>query len=61
MSETIRQNLAGVPGYRGLLFGKNRRGLFAVLAIVCKYLSRILSLTFQRQTSLVEGIEKIQK
>lgn len=36
-------------------------GLFAVLAIVCKYLSLILSLTFQRQTSLVEGIEKIQK
>lgn len=36
-------------------------GLFAVLTIVCKYLSLILELTFRRQTSLVEGIEKIQK
>ncbi|MCI2046527.1 MAG: glycosyltransferase [Faecalibacterium sp.] len=36
-------------------------GVFAVLAIVCKYLSLILALTFKKQTSLVEGIEKIQK
>ena len=36
-------------------------GLFAVLAVVCKYLSLILEMTFKKQTSLVEGIEKIQK
>ena len=36
-------------------------GLFAVLAIVLKYLSLILELTFKKQTSLVEGIEKLQK
>ena len=36
-------------------------GLFAVLAIVLKYLSLILAMTFTRPTNLVEGIEKIQK
>jgi glycosyltransferase involved in cell wall biosynthesis len=36
-------------------------GVFAVLAVVCKYLSLILEMTFKKQTSLVEGIEKIQK
>ncbi len=36
-------------------------GLFAVSAVVCKYLSLILEMTFKKQTSLVEGIEKIQK
>ena len=36
-------------------------GLFALFAVALKYLSLILELTFKRQTSLVEGIEKIQK
>ena len=36
-------------------------GLFAVLAIVVKYLSLLLELTFKQQKYLVESIEKLQK
>ena len=36
-------------------------GLFAVLAIVVKYLTLLLDLTFRRQKYLVESIEKLQK
>ena len=36
-------------------------GLFAVLTIVIKYLSLLLSLTFKQQKYLVESIEKLQK
>ena len=36
-------------------------GLFAVLAIVVKYLSLLLELTFKQQKCLVESIEKLQK
>ena len=36
-------------------------GLFAVLAIVVKYLTLLLDLTFTRQKYLVESIEKLQK
>lgn len=36
-------------------------GLFAVLAIVVKYLSLLVDLTFKKQKYLVESIEKIQK
>lgn len=36
-------------------------GLFAVLAIVVKYLSLLLELTFKKQKYLVESIEKLQK
>ena len=35
-------------------------GVFAVLAIVIKYLSLILQMVFRRQSYLVESIEKIQ-
>lgn len=36
-------------------------GLFAVLAIVVKYLSLLVDLTFKKQKYLIESIEKIQK
>ena len=36
-------------------------GVFAVLAIVVKYLSLLVDLVFKRQKYLIEGIEKIQK
>ena len=36
-------------------------GVFAVLAIVVKYLSLLVDLTFKKQKYLVESIEKIQK
>lgn len=36
-------------------------GLFAVLTIVVKYLSLLVSLIFKKQRYLVEGIEKIQR
>lgn len=36
-------------------------GLFALFAIVMKYLCLILEFSFKKQTNLIEGIEKIQK
>ena len=36
-------------------------GLFAVLTIVVKYLSLLLSLVFKQQKYLVESVEKLQK
>ena len=36
-------------------------GIFAVLAVIVKYLSLLLELTFKKQKYLVESIEKIQK
>lgn len=36
-------------------------GIFAVSAIIIKYLSLLISLTFQKQKYVIEGIEKITK
>ena len=36
-------------------------GVFAVLAIVVKYLSLLVDLIFQKQKYLIESVEKIQK
>ena len=36
-------------------------GVFAVLAVVVKYLSLLVDLIFKKQKYLIESVEKIQK